>query len=98
MEYYQCKEGEDPMKMPQPDERNIKTAPRKPVVNKATQQQSAFAAQNLEDMVMYDVDREDCGECSRKINLVGHYTYVIVPFHPFSCQNGRHYIIFECEI
>ena len=74
VEYYQCKEGEDSIKMPQPDERNIKTAPRKPVINKATQQQSAFAAQNLEDMVMYDVDREDCGECSRKINLMGHYT------------------------
>jgi len=33
----------------------------------------AFASQNLENMVMYDIDRELCGECGRKISLVGHF-------------------------
>ena len=34
----------------------------------------AFASQNLENMAIYDVDREDCGECQRKMNLGGHFT------------------------
>lgn len=33
----------------------------------------AFRSQNLENMVMYDIDRELCGECGRKISLVGHF-------------------------
>ena len=37
------------------------------------QQSGAFAAQNLENMAMYDVDKEDCGECHRKINVAGHF-------------------------
>jgi hypothetical protein len=61
--------------MPKPDERNSRTAARKSGLVKTPQQQSAFAAQNLEDMVMYDVERDDnCGECGRKFNLPGHYT------------------------
>jgi len=34
----------------------------------------AFASQNLENMAIYDVDREDCKECQRKMNLGGHFT------------------------
>ena len=33
----------------------------------------AFRSQNLENMVMYDIDRELCGECGRKISIVGHF-------------------------
>ncbi len=43
--------------MPKPDERNSRTAARKSGLIKTPAQQSAFAAQNLEDMVMYDVER-----------------------------------------
>jgi len=37
-------------------------------------QQSAFAAQNLEDMVMYDVSSDKCCECDRGMTVAGHYT------------------------
>ena len=43
--------------MPKPDERNSRTAAKKSGLIKTPQQQSAFAAQNLEDMVMYDVEK-----------------------------------------
>ena len=59
--------------MPRPDERTFKTAARKNVMIKA-QQQAAFAAQNLEDMVMYDVEQEDCGECGKKLVQKAHYS------------------------
>ena len=75
LEPFQYIEGEEPIQMPRPDERHFRTAAKKlsGLINKS-QQQAAFAAQNLEDMVMYDVDYETCGECARKINLAGHYT------------------------
>merc|ERR1712029_1228266 len=31
------------------------------------------AAQNLEDVAFYDIDAEDCGECGRKLSILGHY-------------------------
>lgn len=58
--------------MPKPDERLARTAARRSGLVKA-QQQSAFAAQNLEDMVMYDVEQEDCGECGKKLSAKSHF-------------------------
>ena len=49
--------SEEPIKMPKPDERNSRTAAKKSGLVKTPHQQSAFAAQNLEDVVMYDVER-----------------------------------------
>merc|ERR1712223_2252412 len=40
----------------------------------ANQQHGAFAAQDLENVVFYDIDREECGECNRKMGVAGHFT------------------------
>ena len=49
--------SEEPIKMPKPDERNSRQAAKRSGMVKTPQQQSAFAAQNLEDVVMYNVER-----------------------------------------
>ncbi len=72
LETYSYSGHEEPIQMPKPDERKARNAARKSGLVKATQQ-SAFAAQNLEDMLMYDVDNEDCGECGRKMVGKDHY-------------------------
>ena len=48
---------EEAIRMPKPDERNSRLAAKKSGLVKTPQQQSAFAAQNLEDVVMYNVER-----------------------------------------
>ena len=74
LDFCQLDPPEEPIKIPRPDERSVKYAPKKFGVVKPPKQQSAFAAQNLEDLAFYDVDTEDCGECGRKITYPGHYT------------------------
>jgi hypothetical protein len=49
--------SEEPLMMPRPDERQARTAAKKSGLLKAPPQQAAFAAQNLEDMLIYDTDR-----------------------------------------
>ena len=55
------------------DERNLRCAPKRYGVLKTPKQQSSFAAQNLEDLALYDVEAEDCHECGRKLTAVGHF-------------------------
>ena len=57
MEVYQYMASEEPLMMPRPDERQARTAAKKSGLLKAPPQQAAFAAQNLEDMLIYDTDR-----------------------------------------
>jgi hypothetical protein len=57
VEVYELGPSEEAIKMPKPDERNSRTAAKKSGLVKTPQQQSAFAAQNLEDMVMYSVEK-----------------------------------------
>lgn len=57
VDVYEPTSNEEPIKMPKPDERNSRPAAKKSGIVKTPQQQSAFAAQNLEDVVMYDVER-----------------------------------------
>jgi len=64
---------DEPIQMPKPDEGKARTAAKKSGFAKTPQQQSAFAAQNLEDMVMYDVDKDRCCECDKNMTLAGHY-------------------------
>ena len=68
----------DDISLPKSDERQSRmaAAKNKAPVAKPPNPQSAFAAQNLENLVMYDVDveRHTCGECARKISLKGHYS------------------------
>jgi len=73
LEPYQYVASDEPIQMPKPDEGKARTAAKKSGFAKAPQQQSAFAAQNLEDMVMYDVDKDRCCECDRNMTLAGHY-------------------------
>jgi len=73
LEPYQYVASDEPIQMPKPDEGKARTAAKKSGFSKAPQQQSAFAAQNLEDMVMYDVDKDRCCECDRNMTLAGHY-------------------------
>ena len=59
-EPYQYLANETPMKIPRPSEVGMKLAPKKSNVPKlGANVQTAFAAQNLEDLAMYDVDKED---------------------------------------
>ena len=66
-----------------PTDRHIhsqkKLAPEKTNMKLGQIQQTSFAAQNLEDLAMYDVDRDDaCKECTKKMTAVGHFKYVFV--------------------
>ncbi len=75
LESYQYLGAEKPTKMPRPDERGLKLAPKKSYAPKLGHvQQTAFAAQNLEDLAMYDVDKDDnCMECGKKFTTPGHF-------------------------
>jgi hypothetical protein len=61
VEVYQYTPSEEPIMMPRPDERQARTAAKKSGLVKAPPQQAAFAAQNLEDMLIYDADRCSIG-------------------------------------
>ena len=75
-EPYQYLANETPTKIPRPNEAGVKLAPKKTNVKLGQIQQTAFAAQNLEDLAMYDVDRDDaCKECTKKMTAVGHFKY-----------------------
>lgn len=78
LENYQYLANDTPTKMPRPEERGMKIAPKKAGAPKLGQfQQSAFAAQNLEDLAIYDVDKDDaCMECRKKMTAIGHFKYV----------------------
>ena len=72
LETYQYLANETAIRMPQPEERGMKIAPKRPKLGQF--QQTAFAAQNLEDLAMYDVDQDNsCMECARKFILNGHF-------------------------
>ena len=78
-EPYQYLANETPTKIPRPNEAGVKLAPKKTNMKLGQIQQTAFAAQNLEDLAMYDVDRDDaCKECTKKMTAVGHFKYVFV--------------------
>ena len=65
--------NETPIRMPQPEERGMKIAPKRPKLGHY--QQTAFASQNLEDLAMYDIDQDNnCMECAKKFMLNGHFT------------------------
>ena len=71
---YQYLANETPLKMPRPDERGLRLAPKGTVKKMGSVQQTSFAAQNLEDLAMYDVDGNDsCKECERKMVTTGHF-------------------------
>jgi hypothetical protein len=57
VEAFQYVGGDEPIMMPKPDERQARTAAKRSGLVKAPPQQAAFAAQNLEDMLIYDADR-----------------------------------------
>jgi len=63
-----------PLKMPKPEEKYYRLAPKKTGPTKALQAQYAFASVNLEDMAIYDTDKEKCFECKRPMTQAGHYT------------------------
>ena len=74
LEMYQYLANETPLKMPKPDERGLRLAPKGTVKKMGSVQQTSFAAQNLEDLAMYDVDGNDtCKECERKMVTNGHF-------------------------
>lgn len=75
LETYQYLANDTPIQMPKPEERGMKIAPKKSNAPKMGQyQQTAFAAQNLEDLAMYDLDNDNnCMECARKMILNGHF-------------------------
>ena len=57
VEVFQYVATDEPIMMPKPDERQARTAAKRSGLVKAPPQQAAFAAQNLEDMLIYDADR-----------------------------------------
>jgi hypothetical protein len=63
-----------PTRMPKPDERLFKVAPKKTGPAKPLSTQYAFASVNLEDMAIYDTDKDRCFECKRPMIQSGHYT------------------------
>ena len=72
LEEYEYKSGEDPTICTKPDERGWKQATRGSARPMA--QQAAFAAQNLDDVALYDVEAEqDCGECGKKVVQKQHF-------------------------
>ena len=74
LEMYQYLANEIPIKMPRPDERGMRLAPKGIIKKLGSVQQTSFAAQNLEDLAMYDVDgAHNCKECERKMVTTGHY-------------------------
>ena len=74
LEMYQYLANETPIKMPRPDERGMRMAPKVPIKKLGSVQQPSFAAQNLEDLAMYDIDAQDsCKECGRKMISTGHF-------------------------
>merc|ERR1712098_184209 len=73
VEPHQYVATDEPTQFPAPDERNVKTAPKKNAAAKTVSQQSAFAAQNLEDLAIYDAQGEKCCECNRSMTQQGHY-------------------------
>lgn len=74
LEVYQYLSNETPTKMAKPNEAALKLAPKKEAKKLGQVQQTAFAAQNLEDLAMYDVDGTDsCKECTRKMTISGHF-------------------------
>ena len=94
-EPYQYLANETPMKIPRPSEVGMKLAPKKSKPKLGTNVQTAFAAQNLEDLAMYDVDKEDaCKECTKKMTAVGHFKYVY--FSIFYAQRHSNWILQWC--
>jgi len=73
IETYQYVATDNPIKMPRPDEKQLKVAMRKSLTVKPLPQQAAFAAQNLEDMAIYGVVGDRCCECDRSMTMTGHY-------------------------
>jgi len=73
IEPYQYVATDTPIKMPRPDEKQLKVAMRKSLTVKPLPQQAAFAAQNLEDMAIYGVVGDRCCECDRSMTMTGHY-------------------------
>merc|ERR1719312_1311813 len=73
IETYQYVATDTPIKMPRPDEKQLKVARKKSLTVKPLPQQAAFAAQNLEDMAIYGVVGDRCCECDRSMTLSGHY-------------------------
>ena len=71
VEPHQYMATDQPTEMPKPDERNIKTATKKLML--PLPQQSAFAAQNLEDLAIYDAAGEECCECDKSMTSANHY-------------------------
>jgi len=63
-----------PTRMPKPDERLFKVAPKKTGPAKPLSTQYAFASVNLEDMAIYDTEKERCFECKRPMCQAGHFT------------------------
>ena len=52
----------------------FRLAPKGTIKKMGSVQQTSFAAQNLEDLAMYDVDNSHaCKECERKMVVMGHY-------------------------
>lgn len=73
VEPHQYVATDEQTQFPAPDERNVKTAPKKNAAAKTVSQKSAFAAQNLEDLAIYDAQGEKCCECNRSMTQQGHY-------------------------
>jgi len=73
VEPHQYVATDEPTQFPAPDERSMKNAPKKGAAAKTVSQQSAFAAQNLEDLAIYDAQGEKCCECGRNMTQQGHY-------------------------
>jgi len=72
-EPYQYVSTDSPVQMPKPDERQMKLAEKHNWAMRSIPQQAAFAAQNLEDLALYDVQGEMCCECDKDMTKAGHY-------------------------
>lgn len=70
---YNCEPDKAPIKMPKPDESKMRIASRsQAMVSKC--QQKAFAAQNLDDLALYDVDQDStCHECGQSFCSLNHF-------------------------
>jgi len=74
VEPYQYVASDEPIQMPKPDERHMKIATAKySLKERNLLKQSSFAAQNLEDMAIYDAVGEPCHECGRSMTAANHY-------------------------
>jgi len=65
--------SDEPTMMPKPDERLARLAPKNAGNLSKHIQQASFAAHNLEDVAIYDADKERCYECERSMTQSGHY-------------------------